>query len=151
MAKPLSVQLNRKNITSIWFGIKTTKVTIVDIYGMPICQSLCLDFLIPSSFFFFLLSMWNPWAETIKCSSINQKKPVLDQSSVQVCIVLSIKCVLSSSVLLLYYSHDLLLLCVLRHAQSHKAKLKKTHQRFLELAGKQTHKKMILLWCLWHK
>ena len=131
MAKPLSVQLNRKNITSIWFGIKTAKVTIVDIYGMPICQSLCLDFLIPSYmyiyiyiFFFFLLSMWNPWAETIKCSSINQKKPVLDQSSMQVCIVLSIKCVLSSSVLLLYYSHDLLLLCVLRHAQSHKAKLK---------------------------
>lgn len=123
MAKPLSVQLNRKNIRSIWFGTKTAKITIVDIYGMPICQSLCLDFLIPSSFFFFLLSMWNPWAETIKRSSVNQKKPVLDQSSVPVCIVLIIKCVLSSPVLLLYSSHDLLL-CVLCHAQLHRAKLK---------------------------
>ena len=125
MAKPLSVQLNRKNIRPIWFGTKTAKITTVDIYGVPICQSLCLDFLIPSSFFFFfLLSMWNPWAETIKCSSENQKKPVLDQSSEQVCTVLSIKCVLSSSVLLLYSSHDLLLPCVLCHVQSHRAKLK---------------------------
>ena len=124
MAKFLSVQLNRKNIRFNWFGTKIAKITIVDIYGMPICQSLCMDFLIPSSFFFFLLSMWNPWAETIKCSSINQKKPVLDQSSVQACIVLSMKCVLSSSVLFFYYSQDLLLLCVLCPAQSHRAKLK---------------------------
>ena len=53
MAKFLSVQLNRKNIRFNWFGTKIAKITIVDIYGMPICQSLCMDFLIPSSFFFF--------------------------------------------------------------------------------------------------